>query len=142
MHLRAVSGIGPGFSSCGRRPGNPPPRTTEFGSPQAPGKPGFENKKTTKNVRNENELMLFFRWISWHLSSLLRELLLKRGQLPSFPYSTWLSLPFLVYFVHCGFCHIFMFFWYRDIHFVPVPEFKRFKTGIFMDRGRKTRRRI
>lgn len=50
-----------------------------------------------------------------------------RGQLPSFLYLTWLSLPFQWFFVHCGFCHVFMFFWYRDIRFVPAQEFKRFK---------------
>jgi hypothetical protein len=49
---------------------------------------------------------------------------------------------FSVFFVHCGFCHLFMFFWYRDIRFVSVPEFKRFKRGIFVDSGRKTRRGI
>ncbi len=67
-----------------------------------------------------------------------RERSLMRGQLPSFPYLTWLSLPFQWFFVHCGFCHLFMFFWYRDIRFVPVQESKRFKKGIFVDWGRET----
>ena len=30
-----------------------------------------------------------------------------------------------------------MFFWYRDIRFVPVREFELCKRGIFVDRGRK-----
>jgi hypothetical protein len=38
--------------------------------------------------------MLSFRWISSHRYSLLLERSLKRGQLPSFSYLTWLSLPF------------------------------------------------
>jgi hypothetical protein len=45
-------------------------------------------------MRNENEIKLSFRLISWNWSSLLRERSLKRGQLPSFLYLTWLSLPF------------------------------------------------
>jgi hypothetical protein len=49
---------------------------------------------------------------------------------------------FSVFFVHCGYCHLFMFFWYRDIRFVSVTEFKRFKRGIFVDGKRKTRRGI
>src|SRR5208283_610605 len=51
-------------------------------------------KNTTKNMRNENGIIFSFRWISWHRSSLLPERSLKRGQLPSCPYLTWLSLPF------------------------------------------------
>jgi hypothetical protein len=50
---------------------------------------------------------------------------------------------FSVFFVHCGFSHEFMFFLYRDIRFVPGPEFKRIKKGyFFMDRERETRREI
>jgi hypothetical protein len=49
---------------------------------------------------------------------------------------------FSVFFVHCGFCHLFMFFWYRDIRFVSVPEFKRYKMGIFVDSRQKTRRAL
>jgi hypothetical protein len=79
---------------------------------------------TMKNMRNEDGIIFSFRWISLH--RLLRERSLKRGQLPSFPYLTWLSLPFQWFFVHCGLCHLFMFFWYRDIRFVPVLEFKRY----------------
>src|SRR5208282_6191700 len=90
-----------------------------------------------KNMRNENEIMLFFRGISWRRSSLLRELVLLRGPLPSFPYVTWLSLPFQCF---LWFCHVFMFFWCRDIRFLPVPGFKRCKRGIFVHRGRKTHR--
>jgi hypothetical protein len=41
---------------------------------------------------------------------------------------------FSVFFVHGGFCHLFMFFWYRDIHFVLVPKFKRLK-GVFLWSG-------
>jgi len=33
-----------------------------------------------------------------------------------------------------------MFFWHRNIRFVLVREFKRFKRGIFVNRERKTRR--
>jgi hypothetical protein len=50
-------------------------------------------------MRNENGIMLSFRWISWHLSSLLRERSLMREQLPSLLYLTWLSLPFQYFFV-------------------------------------------
>ena len=90
------------------------------------GKLPLRIENTTKKMRNENELMRSFCWISWHRSLLLRGRSLMRGQLPSFPYVTWLSLPFQWFFVHCGFCHKFMFFWYRDIRFVPMQEFKRF----------------
>ena len=38
---------------------------------------------------------------------------------------------FSVFFVHGGFCHLFIFFWYRNIRFVPVREFERFK-GVFL----------
>jgi hypothetical protein len=58
--------------------------------------PGIKDdfKEYDKNMRNENGIILSFRWISWHRSSLLRERSLKPGQLLSFPYVTWLSLPF------------------------------------------------
>jgi hypothetical protein len=44
---------------------------------------------------------------------------------------------FSVFFVHGGFCHVFMFFWYRHIRFVLVPKFKRLK-GYFCGLGQKT----
>ena len=47
-----------------------------------------------KNKRNENGVRLTFCLTSWHQSLPLRERSLMRGQLPSFPYVTWLSLPF------------------------------------------------
>ena len=43
--------------------------------------------------------MLSFRGTSCPRSALLRELPLMRGQLPSFPYLTWLSLPFQFFFI-------------------------------------------
>jgi hypothetical protein len=87
-----------------------------------------EERIVKKNMRNEieNEIMLSFRLISWHLPLPLLERSLMRGQLPSSLYSTWLSLPFQCVFVYRGICHLFMFSWHRDIRFVPVQEFKRF----------------
>src|SRR5208283_1172863 len=99
-------------------------------------------KNTTKNMRNENGIIFSFRWISWHRSSLLPERSLKRGQLPSCPYLTWLSLPF-----QC-FSFIVVFATYScsfgtGIYFLSIYlEFKRFKRGIFVGRGRETRREI
>jgi hypothetical protein len=38
---------------------------------------------------------------------------------------------FSVFFVHCGFCHVFMFFWYRDIRFVLCRNLNDLK-GVFL----------
>jgi hypothetical protein len=50
-------------------------------------------------VRNVNGIMLSFRGTSCPRSELLRERPLMRGRLPSFPYLTWLSLPFQFFFI-------------------------------------------
>jgi hypothetical protein len=78
-------------------------------------------------------IIFSYRWISSHRS-------LMRGQLPSFPYLTWLSLPFQCFSFIVVFCHVLMFFWHRDIRFVPVPGFKLCKMGVFVDGRRETRR--
>jgi len=49
---------------------------------------------------------------------------------------------FQLFFVDCGFCHIFMLSWCRDIRFVPLQKLKRFYMGIFAEKGRETRRGI
>jgi hypothetical protein len=75
-------------------------------SPSALVKNAFEKKEYYKKMRNENEIILAFRCLSWHRSLLLRELSLMRGQLPSsFLYLTWLSLPFQCFLIYRGICH-------------------------------------
>jgi len=75
----------------------------------------FSIKNTMKKMRDEDELMRSFRWISWHQSLLLRELSLKRVQRPSLLYLTWLSLPFLV---------VFRSLWFLPhIHVLLVPGY-------------------
>jgi hypothetical protein len=101
-----------------------------------------EKKASMKKVRNENLIIPSSGCLSCRGSSAVRVQSLKRGQLSSFSYSTWLSLPFQWFLVRRGFCHLLFFWRYRDIRFVTVRGIFMILQDVFVDGRWETRRGI